>query len=810
MLASPADKLPPPQTHSLPEPSSSRITSITAPFDSPASDITVHEQSPTQAALSSRCVIVARDGNTRFHRRSRNGCEMCKSRRVRCDEAKPVCKNCKSRDTHCAYRIVVDKPSGRNGTSEETTRLAEQTAEWASPRLTPNSIEARGAIGPHRNRSISQRADVNQSHAVLPGLPSASMKRLIETDIPPGQLVHHPSINGYTGYSTMTAGAAAVPDPLPINLPPLSAAYLGSGTTYRPIFPHSSIFPCYEPDVAPVSQTLNTYASTATGSMVLQAPPLNQGLSVLLGPSATDRIIALSDVGSSNVSGTFSSTGSRDPTTTPLYEQRVSKPNVNISTLFGGLHNDHAAQDEGVLSSQILLPDQQNARPNGISHTMPTEDSGYSRQPLSALSLIPDAHTASLSMIVPADTGASLLYEPRFVDRLSHQEDEEEVLEIQTKDLSAYHKLRASYSIKEFSDITAIISSHLPHVRKEGHKLIGSTKEDGENDGGDEIRDVRKKRAMGVFSTDDGLVLKRLVGVDELKAYFPSPDQRQQYRHYVNETVEAIVAVSTPKARNPWRQHFVQMALNMPHGTSIAHDAFRLGILSLASFDMGFKMSGGRGLVNPDENVMYAASIEQRADALKLLNSIVVLKPYQVDIMAADLAIGTAVSLCIRDRLAGEADWKDPLKLGIDLIREYGGPEGYLSVEINPSRRFLLEQMACQEMIESIAASVLSLDPAKLVQPDSTWMERYLSEEDFTTDHIEIVYGLDSLGVFPHQEVQASIDIKVTALRAITHAFVAEGEALKNATLPTSTDVMGRILRDRGQPRSSNAPPRLN
>lgn len=40
-----------------------------------------------------------------------------------------------------------------------------------------------------------------------------------------------------------------------------------------------------------------------------------------------------------------------------------------------------------------------------------------------------------------------------------------------------------------------------------------------------------------------------------------------------------------------------------------------------------------------------------------------------------------------------------------------------------------------------------------------------------------------SMSVYPHQEIQASIDIKVTALQAITHAFIAEGEALKNVTL---------------------------
>ena len=89
------------------------------------------------------------------------------------------------------------------------------------------------------------------------------------------------------------------------------------------------------------------------------------------------------------------------------------------------------------------------------------------------------------------------------------------------------------------------------------------------------------------------------------------------------------------------------MALGAPYGSNIAHDAFRLGILSLASFDMGFKHSGGP--IEAKDNALLAASIAQRSDALKLLKSMAVLKSYQRDIVAADLAIGTCVSLCTRD-----------------------------------------------------------------------------------------------------------------------------------------------------------------
>lgn len=39
----------------------------------------------------------------RPHRKSRNGCLVCKQRRVKCDERRPICSNCATRDRPCAY-----------------------------------------------------------------------------------------------------------------------------------------------------------------------------------------------------------------------------------------------------------------------------------------------------------------------------------------------------------------------------------------------------------------------------------------------------------------------------------------------------------------------------------------------------------------------------------------------------------------------------------------------------------------------------------------------------------------------------------
>ncbi|KAH6644280.1 hypothetical protein C7974DRAFT_17902 [Boeremia exigua] len=51
----------------------------------------------------------------KFHRKSRNGCSTCRVRRVKCDEEKPSCSNCRRKDSNCIYErnwIVSKRPAG--------------------------------------------------------------------------------------------------------------------------------------------------------------------------------------------------------------------------------------------------------------------------------------------------------------------------------------------------------------------------------------------------------------------------------------------------------------------------------------------------------------------------------------------------------------------------------------------------------------------------------------------------------------------------------------------------------------------------
>ena len=59
-------------------------------------------RSPTRSKKSAK-VSKRSTGKRRFHRKSRKGCATCKRRRVKCDETKPVCKNCQRIGLECLY-----------------------------------------------------------------------------------------------------------------------------------------------------------------------------------------------------------------------------------------------------------------------------------------------------------------------------------------------------------------------------------------------------------------------------------------------------------------------------------------------------------------------------------------------------------------------------------------------------------------------------------------------------------------------------------------------------------------------------------
>ncbi|WVF68290.1 hypothetical protein IAT40_003055 [Kwoniella sp. CBS 6097] len=228
---------------------------------------------------------------------------------------------------------------------------------------------------------------------------------------------------------------------------------------------------------------------------------------------------------------------------------------------------------------------------------------------------------------------------------------------------------------------------------------------------------------------------------EELATYFPTAEQRQLFRHFIHETASDLVVTPVTPGSNPWLMYLSPLALGEPFGSNVSHDAFRCALLSLASFDMGMKINGS--LRSKEDNAMYALSEEQRTGATNLLDMRAladsgISRSDKEITEAADLTIAVAIALSIRDRLAGTQDWEKPLALGTTAITSLGGPAAYLDRRPTRDRRFLLEQMAC---IEILGMMTIWYAP-KIMTWDNDWLFR-ADEEDAMQDHMHIVYGWD-------------------------------------------------------------------
>lgn len=118
-------------------------------------------------------------------------------------------------------------------------------------------------------------------------------------------------------------------------------------------------------------------------------------------------------------------------------------------------------------------------------------------------------------------------------------------------------------------------------------------------------------------------------------------------------TCNIILTIPTTAISNPWLNLFVPLALSYPHGTSLTSDAFRLGILSIATFDIGFRMAKAQGEgAKQSDNAMYELSRVQRGRALELLRVAKIaghLEPEKAGSVEMDMSLGAVLMLSIRD-----------------------------------------------------------------------------------------------------------------------------------------------------------------
>ncbi|KAE8409275.1 hypothetical protein BDV37DRAFT_237096 [Aspergillus pseudonomiae] len=93
----------------------------------------------------------------RSHKKSRNGCDQCKERRVKCDEKHPICSNCTSRELICTYlKIPI----------------------VSAPRRTVHAVTDRSQDYHHRRQSQSKHHDKQPISSVKSVEPSFVLRDL--------------------------------------------------------------------------------------------------------------------------------------------------------------------------------------------------------------------------------------------------------------------------------------------------------------------------------------------------------------------------------------------------------------------------------------------------------------------------------------------------------------------------------------------------------------------------------------------------------------------------------------------------------
>ncbi|KAI8931905.1 hypothetical protein NX059_010809 [Plenodomus lindquistii] len=90
--------------------------------ESPQTASTPASQGSRQASLTANEDDVAAKITRKSHRKSRAGCKNCKTRRIKCDEAKPNCTNCKRRQVQCSYSHSPPNPTHISQPHANTTQ----------------------------------------------------------------------------------------------------------------------------------------------------------------------------------------------------------------------------------------------------------------------------------------------------------------------------------------------------------------------------------------------------------------------------------------------------------------------------------------------------------------------------------------------------------------------------------------------------------------------------------------------------------------------------------------------------------------
>ncbi|KAL0932714.1 C6 zinc finger domain-containing protein [Colletotrichum truncatum] len=100
------------------------------------------------------------------HKKSRNGCQQCKKRRVKCDESRP-CRNCVRHDVKCSLVLTPFAP--QLPTVAESPKPASEAANTATPRSVGETSTS-SHPGSQRDRASPQLSSLREKVAAMQGL----------------------------------------------------------------------------------------------------------------------------------------------------------------------------------------------------------------------------------------------------------------------------------------------------------------------------------------------------------------------------------------------------------------------------------------------------------------------------------------------------------------------------------------------------------------------------------------------------------------------------------------------------------------
>ncbi|EPS44803.1 hypothetical protein H072_1228 [Dactylellina haptotyla CBS 200.50] len=113
-----------------------------------------------------------KQAHRRTHRKSRMGCGMCKTRKVKCDEAKPRCGNCMDRNEKCIY------PNPTTFRQHKPVTFRASNRSFSDDPATPPEIFDDGEFdeiiprpGPEYTTSRVIKVDISPHFALVPGRP---------------------------------------------------------------------------------------------------------------------------------------------------------------------------------------------------------------------------------------------------------------------------------------------------------------------------------------------------------------------------------------------------------------------------------------------------------------------------------------------------------------------------------------------------------------------------------------------------------------------------------------------------------------